>query len=250
MSSAWKPDVDALSKRIDGLTATVIERQKAHRANLGPSPETDPKLRSDLANVRAAMESLEARLSAAEDSGAVGEQELSRFEDAVVGLLKRVGRVETVLGGDGATGVRLGGDVNLGKDGASRAPGRASPRNGASASTFASRNQRSDPLSAPKGADAYAHLDDRELYGVQHQIMSQQDESLDLLSDTIERQRQIGLQITDELDLHVQLLEDTEVAVDRTSSRLAGARKRLEWVLKEGRTNWGFTIVMYTLLIL
>lgn len=43
--------------------------------------------------------------------------------------------------------------------------------------------------------------------------------------------------INDELDLHVDLLEETEERVDRTSSRLRGAGRRLERVLEDSVKN-------------
>jgi syntaxin 8 len=43
------------------------------------------------------------------------------------------------------------------------------------------------------------------------------------------------MQIGDELDVHHQLLEDTDGAMDRTAARLGRARKRLDKVADEAK---------------
>lgn len=66
-----------------------------------------------------------------------------------------------------------------------------------------------------------------------------QDASLDALVSVIERQKQIGHQINQELDYHIELLEDTENRVDGTTMRMASAQKRLDVVRKSVSSNWG-----------
>jgi syntaxin 8 len=62
-----------------------------------------------------------------------------------------------------------------------------------------------------------------------------QDERLNLLSNSIGRQNHLSVQIGSELDIHHELLEDTDAAMDRTSARLGKARKRLDTVATEAR---------------
>ena len=68
-------------------------------------------------------------------------------------------------------------------------------------------------------------------------MMDEQDQRLDILSNSISRQHHISLQINDELDSHVGLLEELDNDVDRTSSRLRAARKRLDQVAKGAKNN-------------
>jgi len=58
-------------------------------------------------------------------------------------------------------------------------------------------------------------------------VIVDQDADLDRLDVAIGRQREIGLRIGEELDYHVELLEDTESLVDRTDSRLNKAKRNL-----------------------
>jgi syntaxin 8 len=65
--------------------------------------------------------------------------------------------------------------------------------------------------------------------------MEDQDERLNHLSTSINRQNQLSMQIGDELDVHHQLLEDTDGAMDRTAASLGRARKRLDKVADEAK---------------
>jgi syntaxin 8 len=69
----------------------------------------------------------------------------------------------------------------------------------------------------------------------QQTLMDDQDERLNHLSTSINRQNQLSMQIGDELDVHHQLLEDTDGAMDRTAARLGRARKRLDKVADEAK---------------
>lgn len=62
-----------------------------------------------------------------------------------------------------------------------------------------------------------------------------QDERLHLLSSSIGRQNHLSIQIGSELDLHNELLEDTDHAMDRTTARLSKAKKRLDKVASDAK---------------
>lgn len=67
--------------------------------------------------------------------------------------------------------------------------------------------------------------------------MLDQDRNLDMLSDAVGRQRELGLLIGDELESHVQLIEETDEMVDRTDTRLRNAQKRLNYVGRRVKDN-------------
>jgi hypothetical protein len=69
-----------------------------------------------------------------------------------------------------------------------------------------------------------------------------QDRNLDMLSEAVGRQRELGLLIGDELEQHVQLIEDTDEMVDRTDTRLRHAQKRLNYVGRRVKDNSKFTL--------
>ncbi len=66
-----------------------------------------------------------------------------------------------------------------------------------------------------------------------------QDERLNLLSNSIGRQNHLSIQIGSELDLHHDLLEDTDQAMDRTTARLSTAKRRLDKVASDAKKYGG-----------
>lgn len=65
----------------------------------------------------------------------------------------------------------------------------------------------------------------------------EQDAHLDRLSHSIGRQRDISLQINDELDVHTGLLEELDTDLDQTHNRLSGAARRLQTFSRGVRGN-------------
>lgn len=90
---------------------------------------------------------------------------------------------------------------------------------------------------APYTDDPEAGYSNEEMLQQQRQIMDDQDVHLDELSRSITRQRDISLQIGDELDVHTGLLEGLDHDLDRTDSRLTGARRRLDRVARGAKEN-------------
>lgn len=74
--------------------------------------------------------------------------------------------------------------------------------------------------------------------------LADQDERLNLLSHSIGRQNHLSIQIGSELDLHNELLEDTDHAMDRTTARLSQAKKRLDRVASDAKQYGEFTFSM------
>ncbi|KAJ7740930.1 syntaxin-like protein [Mycena maculata] len=84
----------------------------------------------------------------------------------------------------------------------------------------------------------------------QRMMMDQQDSQLDLLSHSINRQRDISLQINDELDVHTGLLEELDTDFDRTDGLLSGARRRLDRVAQGAKNNGSAVTIGGLILVL
>lgn len=67
--------------------------------------------------------------------------------------------------------------------------------------------------------------------------MDEQDVHLDRLSHSINRQRDLSLQINDELEVHTGLLEGLDRDLDGTGERMRSARRRLDRVAKGAKEN-------------
>ena len=69
------------------------------------------------------------------------------------------------------------------------------------------------------------------------QSLIEQDQYLDLLSHSINRQHHMSLQINEELDVHSNLLEELDTQLDHTEGRLGRARKSLDKVARGVKNN-------------
>jgi syntaxin 8 len=78
-----------------------------------------------------------------------------------------------------------------------------------------------------------------------------QDTHLDVLSESIRRQKEIGMQIGDELELHIDLLDQTEADVDNSQDRLGAAGRRLRSVHEISKSaNSGNALIAILVVIL
>jgi len=72
---------------------------------------------------------------------------------------------------------------------------------------------------------------------MQQQMMTEQDAHLDVLSQSINRQRDISIHIGSELEVHDGLLQDLDGHLDQTGGRLGSARRRLDQVARGTKNN-------------
>lgn len=102
----------------------------------------------------------------------------------------------------------------------------------------------------PEGPPDQGQLDNQQIHTYHKQVLQQQDEQLDRLGESIGRQRDLSIQIGDELDDHIQMLDDVEQHVDRHQGRLDGARRQLGNVARKARDNKQITIILILITIL
>ncbi|KAF9451552.1 hypothetical protein P691DRAFT_807409 [Macrolepiota fuliginosa MF-IS2] len=101
--------------------------------------------------------------------------------------------------------------------------------------------------------DAQPPLDDAGIMLQQRTMMNEQDDHLDRLSQSVNRQHHISIQINDELGVHSGLLEELDTDIDGTHSRLGNARRRLDRVAqgaKENSSAVAIGVIIFILLIL
>jgi syntaxin 8 len=102
----------------------------------------------------------------------------------------------------------------------------------------------------PEGPSDQSQLDNQQIHTYHKQVLQEQDDQLDRLGESIGRQRDLSIQIGDELDDHIQMLDDVEVHVDRHQSRLDGARRQLGNVARRARDNKQITVILILIIIL
>lgn len=108
---------------------------------------------------------------------------------------------------------------------------------------------RDDPDTAGY-RDAAVEMSNQQLHQYHSQILEQQDEQLDRLGESIGRQREISMQIGDELDSHVAMLDEVEGVTDRQQSRLDRASRMLGKVARGAGENKQMTTIIVLIIIL
>lgn len=107
------------------------------------------------------------------------------------------------------------------------------------AALFQDQQRYRDEPDAPDHAD----LDNTQIHTYHKQVIREQDEQLNVLGQSIGRQRMLGIQMGDELDEQNELLTDVESGVDRHVSTLERARKRLGNVARKSKDNWSWVTI-------
>lgn len=110
---------------------------------------------------------------------------------------------------------------------------------------------RDDPSNDTAGySDQAEGMSNQQVHEYHSQILEEQDEQLDRLGDSIGRQRELSMQIGDELDSHVAMLDDVDGVVDRHQSRLDRARRTLGKVARGAGENKQMTAIVILIIIL
>jgi syntaxin 8 len=98
--------------------------------------------------------------------------------------------------------------------------------------------------------DSAASMDNQQLHAYHEQILSQQDAQLDALGASIARQRELSMQIGDELDEQVTMLDDVDHNVDRHQSRLDRARNQVGRISRAaGESKQMLTIIVLIVIL-
>ncbi|PVV04588.1 hypothetical protein BB560_000910 [Smittium megazygosporum] len=76
------------------------------------------------------------------------------------------------------------------------------------------------PQPTPSESETTVSLDNRELLALHSDVIKEQDGRLEMLSNIIRRQKFMGIEIGNELELQNQLLNEMDEDIDRTNNRL------------------------------
>lgn len=96
----------------------------------------------------------------------------------------------------------------------------------------------------------HTSLSNQGIHDYHSQVMREQDDHLDDLSESIGRQHQLSIQIGDELEGHIALLDDVDGHVDRHTSRLDGAKKNLGKFSKRARQTSSLMTIIGLIIVL
>ncbi|KAI8337210.1 hypothetical protein BC941DRAFT_427052 [Chlamydoabsidia padenii] len=207
-----------LASRLDLLadnTLTVVfERNRLKELGLNYD-KNEKTIDKNLIQLHQGINTLEQQLSTEEQSGALHTKEQ---EDQLIRIQVKVDKLDGLLSSMGDSKSATDRDILLGNH-----QNRGGIR-------FHSSSEQEDSSS----------LENDQILLLQQRIMDDQDENLDHLSLAIGRQRELGLLIGDELDSHVQLIDETQVLAERTDERLRRAKRKLDYVGRKVKDNSKF----------
>lgn len=260
----------------DHIKLSLLERQRAASLNLEPNTSQDSNISRSLESFREGIESLSTRSS---DTDSLN-QLRTQYDE-----LYRQFHGESVASSDTLTSPNdpsLKGDfaraqTRTSADGDSSQPQTKSSSMRAKDATSASKNVRfrdnpsqesldqeneanraslfptrytDDPDDRSSTPDPTADMNNQQIHQYHQQVMQEQDDQLDTLSESIGRQRHLAMQVGDELEGQIALLDEVDRGVDRHQGRLDGAKRRLKSVGEKAKQNWGLTTIIVLIVIL
>lgn len=104
----------------------------------------------------------------------------------------------------------------------------------------------------PTDPDNPSHDDmsNEQIHAYHSEVIRDQDDQLDRLGESIGRQRELTMQMGDELDGQALLLDDVEEGVDRHAAQFRRARGRLERFSRKAKENWSLSVIVVLIIIL
>ncbi|KAK9240898.1 syntaxin-61, partial [Lipomyces kononenkoae] len=269
-SSFTSPTASRLLLLADNTLVSVLERNRLKSLDLEPSAAEEADIQRNLLALRDGIATLERDQSTAETDSSVSSRAVKSREDTLIRLQKQFDKLLSLLQDGGA-------DKLLSQLSSPR-PSRSSlvyPSNNDEYNSSRSRLLNSSnprpktpktvrfsdnlidmqPVSTPDplsiaADEARNSANNNEVLQMQQRIMQQQDDSLDRLSESISRQRELSIQIGDELDSHIELLGEVDRLVDWGQHRLDGARKRLDYVSRKTKENRSLVAIIVLIIVL
>ncbi|KAI1343767.1 v-SNARE [Xylariaceae sp. FL0016] len=123
------------------------------------------------------------------------------------------------------------------------------------AQLFGSR-YRDNPNGGASGDDTMGYRDETDamsntqIHAYHRQILDQQDEQLDALGASIARQRELSLQMGDELDDQVAMLDDIDGVVDRHQGRLDRAKRQVNKISRAAGESKQMIAIIILIIVL
>lgn len=111
---------------------------------------------------------------------------------------------------------------------------------------------RDDPESGPSFRDQVEEqgIDNVQVHAYHQRVMEDQDAQLDALGASISRQRELSMQIGDELDSQVAMLDESERVVDRHQGSLDRARRQVGKISRSAGESKQMLIIIALIVIL
>ncbi|KAF2472038.1 SNARE complex subunit [Lindgomyces ingoldianus] len=260
MSTTNPPQLFLLA---DHIKLSLLERQRAISLRLSPNSQ-DGQISRSLDQLRSGIEALESQVEDRPDD-AISSQ-LPRLRTQLSDLASQFTSNPTTASTNSPT-LMTPNNPSLISDftsAAQKKPRQVSKSVRFSDNPSGSSPPRSNSPEDPNRAALFPYRDDpsdadhpdqsslsnEQIHIYHSQVIQEQDDQLDRLGESIGRQRELSMQIGDELDGHVLLLDEVDEGVDRHAAQFRRARGRLDRIGRKARENWSLTIIVALIVIL
>ncbi|KAI0391003.1 v-SNARE [Xylariaceae sp. FL0594] len=261
----------------DHVKLSLLERQRAQSLNL-PVDSNDGHIARSLEQFKDGLAALENELKRLQEAG--DEDGALDISDSLPGLKKQYSDLTSQFHGFSSPSttdtLTHANDPTLEADfeHAARKPSASTsslrPKNGRSVSKTVrfsdANNNDNDDLEAQlfggryrdnpddNGTMGYSdeagEMNNVQIHEYHRRILDQQDEQLDRLGASIARQRELSMQIGDELDDHVAMLDDVDVAVDRHQGRLDRAKRQVNRISRAAGESKQMIAIIVLIIVL
>ncbi|KAI1353200.1 v-SNARE [Xylaria sp. FL0043] len=261
----------------DHIKLSLLERQRAQSLDIG-SDSNDGHISRSLDQFKDGLAALENELKRLQDAG--DEDGALDISESLPGLKKQYGDLTSQFHGfsspSTAETLTHANDPSLNPDfeHATTKPSASNsslrPKNARTASKTVrfSDNPSDDPRSPDLEAQLFGSryrdnpddtmgyrdeandMNNVQIHQYHQRVLQQQDEQLDRLGESIARQRELSMQIGDELDDHVAMLDEVDVVVDRHLSRLDRAKRQVNRITKAAGESKQMIAIIILIIIL
>lgn len=114
------------------------------------------------------------------------------------------------------------------------------------AALFSNQERYHDEPAAPD----QSQLSNQQIHEYHTQVIRDQDDQLEVLGQSIGRQRMLGIQMGSELEEQNEILDDLEGGMTRHQTLLDRAGKRLTDVARKSKANWSWVTIAILVCIL
>ncbi|KAF9453759.1 Phox-like protein [Macrolepiota fuliginosa MF-IS2] len=224
-SASWLDEHLDIQARLRDVWADINKRDAlSDRGDVGASHKSNVAAKTKLAGLLSRIGTLGKGLEELALTG-MSEGELQRRTDMVARLqddCEKLGKVVTIARQTSARGVTAGGSAGLN-------PASETDREALLGHKAMNKPARrvfgaSDP---PQETEVTRPLDNVGLFGLQQVQVQQQDQQLSVLTTILQRQRQLGEAINNEIGQQIELLDDLSNDVDQVSGKLHRTNREL-----------------------
>ncbi|KAF8456924.1 hypothetical protein BGX38DRAFT_1086897 [Terfezia claveryi] len=249
---------DRLSLLADHIKFSIQERGRARAVSVEPDTKNTHAISKSLDTLLQGIQQLEVEQGRLEERGDYSTKDLREREDILLGLRRKYEDLLSKFSDEESsahTAAVAGSPANALFPPSSTGHRSEMPYDEAEARDALMGNRNSpEPLRKSvrfsENLVDTQELDNTQVLQLHRRIMDEQDDSLDRLSESITRHRELSIQIGDELDSHVQLLDEVDGLVDRHQTRLDRAGQRLKSVAKQAKEHGSLFVIIVLIIVL